>query len=126
VSALIRTVSGDNTAFPLAVEVNGLVFAKDIRPLRRDNPRARVPEGIEQQTALTLDHLMSLLGELDLRPERLVAVTVYLANFDRDFKRMNEVFRAALPAEASAARSCIGVSALPDGCLIQIDAVIAR
>lgn len=106
---------------PLAVSTGGFVIARGILPIRYDNPRARIPEGIEQQTALVLTHVQQLLKQAGVEQSQIVTIEISLANLSRDFERMDRVYRTIFDARAGPARSCIGVSELPEGALIQIN-----
>jgi 2-iminobutanoate/2-iminopropanoate deaminase len=117
---------GGNSQIPVATEVNGLIFARGLLPIRYDNPRAQVPEGIEQQTALVLNHAKTLLKQMTLTEDRLLAVSIGLSNLARDYERMDRVYRASFGNGALAARSCAGVVELPGECLIQLDFTAAR
>jgi enamine deaminase RidA (YjgF/YER057c/UK114 family) len=102
------------------------VIARGILPIRYDNPRARIPEGIEQQTALVMAHVQQLLKQAGVEQSQIVTIDIALANFSRDFERMDGVYRTIFDMHPGPARSCIGVSELPEGALIQLGFMAAR
>jgi 2-iminobutanoate/2-iminopropanoate deaminase len=80
--------------------------------------------GIGEQTERCLKNIAEILGAAGLSLNDVVKTTVFLTDLAK-FQEMNEVyarhFRAPYPA-----RSTIGVSALPRGVPIEIEAVAVR
>ena len=111
---------------PHAVSAGGFVMARGILPVRYDNPRARIPEGIEQQAALVFAHVQQLLIQAGMEKSRIATIDIALANFSRDFERMDRIYRTVFDVHSGPARSCIGVSELPEGALIQLNFLAAR
>jgi enamine deaminase RidA (YjgF/YER057c/UK114 family) len=109
-----------------AVETDGLVFLTGQFPRDLDDPEAPLPEGIAAQTTRTMGNLARALGALGMGLEHLVSVRVYLSAFERDYAAMNEAYAAALPPGGRPVRTCIGVTALVRGALIEIEAVARR
>jgi len=105
---------------PHAISTSGFLIGRGLLPIRYDNPRARIPEGIEQQTALVLAHVRQVLKQAGFEQSRIVTIDIALSNFSRDFERMDTIYRTVFETEPGPARSCIGVSELPEGALIQI------
>ena len=58
--------------------------------------------------------------------ERVVGVRSYLLHFDADCAAMNAVYAGYFPAGRRPARTCIGVSGLAKGALIEVDVVARR
>ena len=56
----------------------------------------------------------------------MVQVRVYLLAFDRDYDAMNAAYATWFDAGRRPARTCIGVSGLAKGALIEIDFVVRR
>ena len=56
----------------------------------------------------------------------VVSVRVYLLDFDRDYTAMNSVYATYFPPGRLPARTCVGVSGLAKGALIEIDLVARR
>ena len=87
-----------------AIEVNGMVFASGQIPV---NPATgEIPEGIEAQA------------------EQVVKTTVFIQNMD-DFGKVNEIYAKYFEG-ACPARSCVEVSKLPKGVLMEMEAIAAK
>ena len=56
----------------------------------------------------------------------MVQVRVYLLHFERDYDAMNAVYATCFEPNKRPARTCIGVSGLAKGALIEIDMVARR
>ena len=108
-----------------AVEAEGWVFLTGSFPRDLANPDAPFPEGIAAQTERTLGNMARTLKGLDLGFRNLVSVRVFLTSFARDYADMNAVY-ARLMGEARPARTCIGVTDLVRGALIEIDGIARR
>jgi 2-iminobutanoate/2-iminopropanoate deaminase len=103
-----------------AVRSGSLVFCSGQIPL--DPPTGQLVEGgIEAQTAQVLDNLTAVLAAAGLTLGDVVKTTVFLASMD-DFPAVNEVY-ARYFDEDPPARSTIGVSALPKGARVEIEAI---
>ena len=80
-----------------------------------------VPGDIEVQTERVLRNLEGVLlaggGSLD----QVVKTTIYLTNMD-EFPRVNKVYGRFF-AESLPARATVGVSALPKGALVEVEAL---
>lgn len=109
-----------------AVETDGFVFLTGQFPRDLDDPDAPFPDGIAAQTSRTMGNLARALGALGLGLEHLVSVRVYLSAFERDYAAMNDAYAAALPEGGRPVRSCIGVTALVRGALIEVEAIARR
>ena len=109
-----------------AVEADGFVFLTGQFPRDLDDPEAAFPEGIVAQTTRSMGNLARALGALGLGLEHLVSVRVYLTDFERDYAAMNAAYAAALPEGGRPVRTCIGVTALVRGALIEIEAIARR
>ncbi|WP_198374689.1 RidA family protein [Neoroseomonas rubea] len=109
-----------------AVEADGFVFLTGQFPRDLDDPEAPLPEGIAAQTTRTMGNLARALGALGLGLGDLVSVRVYLSAFERDYAAMNEAYATCLPPGGRPVRTCIGVTALVRGALIEVEAVAKR
>ena len=56
----------------------------------------------------------------------MVQARVYLTQFERDYAPMNAVYRSYFAEGKLPARTCIGVTALAVGALVEIDLVARR
>lgn len=122
---LFETAARPVAPYSHAVEADGWAFLTGQIPNHPEDDRRPLPDGIEAQTRRTLDNLAIVLENLDLGLEHVVAARVFLTHFDRDYEAMNAVYRGYFPADRLPARTCIGVTGLARGALVEID-VIAR
>ena len=111
--------------FSHAVEADGWVFVTGQMPTDPQDDAAPLPDGIEAQTRRVMDNLSIVLAGLELGLSHVVAARVFLTEFERDYATMNAVYRSYFPADRLPARTCVGVTALARGALVEID-FIAR
>ena len=112
--------------FSHAVETDGWVFLTGQMPIWPDDPDRPLPEGIGAQTRRVMDNLIIVLEGMDLTLADVVQARVYLTQFDRDYAAMNEIYRSYFEAGRLPARTCVGVSGLAVGALVEIDMVARR
>lgn len=112
--------------FSHVVQVGGWAFLTGQMPTDPADPDAPLPEGIEAQTRRVMDNLKIVLAGVDLGLEHVVQARVYLTDFERDYAAMNAVYSSYFPADRLPARTCVGVSALAVGALVEIDMVARR
>jgi 2-iminobutanoate/2-iminopropanoate deaminase len=109
-----------------AVEADGWVFLTGQIPNDPADDRRPLPAGIEAQTRRTFENLKIVLENLGLALEHVVAARVFLTHFERDYEAMNAVYRGYFPADRLPSRTCIGVTALARGALVEIDFISRR
>lgn len=80
-----------------------------------------VPGGIEAETERVLANLEEVLAAAGATLADVVKTTVFLADF-ADFQAMNAIYVRAFPSEPPA-RATVGVSALPRGAKIELEAI---
>jgi enamine deaminase RidA (YjgF/YER057c/UK114 family) len=68
----------------------------------------------------------SVLAGIGLGFEHVLQARVFLTEFERDYAAMNAVYASYFPADRRPARTCIGVTALARGGLVEIDLVAKR
>ncbi|WP_223851575.1 MULTISPECIES: RidA family protein [Cupriavidus] len=112
--------------FSHAVEANGFVFVTGQMPFLGTGLDSGYPEGIEAQTHQVMKNLTTVLEGCKLGLENVVQVRVYLTDFDRDYDTMNRTYASYWPVGRRPARTCIGVTGLAKGALIEIDMVAVR
>ena len=112
--------------FSHAVEVDGWVLLTGQMPTDPDDPDKPLPDGIAAQTARVMDNLIIVLKGVGLELSHVVQARVYLTDFERDYAAMNETYRSYFPADRLPARTCVGVSGLAVGALVEIDMVARR
>jgi reactive intermediate/imine deaminase len=112
--------------FSHAVEADGWVQLTGQMPTDPDDPAKPLPGGIEAQTRRVMDNLALVLGELGLGLEHVTSVRAYLVEFERDYAGMNTAYASYFPADRLPARTCIGVTGMAVGALVEIDMVARR
>ena len=111
---------------PHATEVDGFVYLTGQFPRDLDAPEAPFPEGIAAQTQATLRNMARVLKALALGWENLVSMRVFLTEFARDHEALNAAYGGIIPVECRPVRTCVGVTALVRGALIEMDCVAKR
>lgn len=112
--------------FSHAVEVDGFVFITGQMPTLPDDDSAPLPKGIEAQTRRVMDNLILVLKGLGLGLEHVVNVRAYLTRFEQDYAPMNVTYRGYFPQDRLPSRTCVGVTGLARGALVEIDMVARR
>ncbi len=111
--------------FSHATAAAGWLFVTGQMPTDPDDDNAPLPEGIEAQTGRVMDNLQLVLAGAGSGLDQVVFARVYLTDFERDYAAMNRVYRSYFAAGRLPARTCIGVTGLARGALIEID-LLAR
>jgi reactive intermediate/imine deaminase len=106
-----------------AVEVDGWLFITGQMPIA---PDGSVPEGIENQTKVVFENLKTVLGRVGSNLREVVSARVFLTQFDAHYERMNTVYRTYFDPKRFPARTCVGVTGLARGCLVEIDFIARR
>jgi 2-iminobutanoate/2-iminopropanoate deaminase len=106
-----------------AVETQGWLFITGQMPIGADG---LVPEGIEAQTRTVFENLRTVLAGVGSSLGEVVAARVFLTDFQAHYERMNAVYRTFFPAGRFPARTCVGVTGLARGCLVEIDFIARR
>lgn len=105
------------------VEVNGLVFFSG--QIAIDPAVGKiVATDIEGQTRRVLANISALLDAAELTAEDVVKTTVFITDI-ADFAKVNAIYAQTF-SSLPPARSCVEVSALPSGALVEIEIVAAR
>ncbi|MBR6229167.1 MAG: RidA family protein [Eubacterium sp.] len=106
-----------------AVETESLIFTSGVIPI---NPVTNelVLGGIQEQADQAIANLIELVRAAGREPEDVVKTTVFIKNMD-DFQTVNEVYEKYF-TKCFPARSCVEVSRLPKGVLIEIEAIIGK
>jgi 2-iminobutanoate/2-iminopropanoate deaminase len=102
-----------------AIKAGGLVFVSGQIGLRPGE--SELVGGIAEQTEQDFRNLGSILEEAGCGLDRLVKITVFLADFG-DFQAMNEVY-SRYAGETPPARATVEVAALPSDAKVEIEAV---
>jgi len=102
-----------------AVRAGGLLFVAGQIPL--DPATGAMPSGIAEQTRRVLLNVQAVLEAAGGSLADVVKTTVFLCDIT-EFPAMNEVY-ATFFAESPPARSTVGVSHLPKGARVEIEAI---
>jgi 2-iminobutanoate/2-iminopropanoate deaminase len=112
--------------FSHATESDGWVFVTGQMPFAGTSLDSHYPEGIVAQTHQVMRNLQTVLAGCGLALADVLQVRVYLLHFDRDYATMNAAYESYFPAGRRPARTCVGVSGLAKGALVEIDMVARR
>jgi enamine deaminase RidA (YjgF/YER057c/UK114 family) len=73
-----------------------------------------------------MDNLILVLAGVGLTLGNVLSVRAYLTQFERDYALMNQTYSDYFPAKRLPARTCIGVTGLAVGALVEIDCIARR
>ena len=106
------------------VWVDGWGFISGVGPVEPENPALALPEAVEDQTRKILVNLEKILQRRGLGRQHVVSVRIHLIDFKRFYERMNRAYSTFFQGDRAPARSCIGVSALTRGALVEMDFIV--
>ncbi|PZW46669.1 enamine deaminase RidA (YjgF/YER057c/UK114 family) [Humitalea rosea] len=109
-----------------AAEADGFVFLTGQFGRDLDRPDDPLPDGIAAQTDRALSNMARVLGGLGLGLWNVLSVRVFLTRFRQDYDEMNLVYARHFTDGARPVRTCVGVTDLVRGALIEIDCVAKR
>ena len=112
--------------FSHAVEADGWIFLTGQMPFVGTSVDEPYPEGIEAQTHAVVRNLDTVLKGIGLSLANVLSARVFLTRFEQDFAAMNAVYASYFPEGKRPARTCVGVTALAKGALVEIDFVARR
>ena len=112
--------------FSHAVECDGWVQLTGQMPTDPTDGQRPLPEGIQAQTRQVMDNLFIVLNEVQLKLEHVLSARVFLTNFKRDYEDMNNVYSSYFAPDRLPARTCVGVTDLALGALVEIDMIAKR
>jgi len=124
----IETIATADAAAPgghysQATAWNGLLFVSGQLPVRPDGSHmADAP--FEAQAAQVMANLLAIVRAGGSSPERILKVTVYVADIAH-WPAFNRIYAEAM-GEAKPARAVVPVPALNHGYLVEVEAVAAR
>lgn len=104
-----------------AIELDSLVFASG--QIALDPKTGELAQGIEAQAHQALKNAQAVIKASGALWENVIKTTVFITNID-DFGKVNEIY-ATYFDKPYPARSCVEVSRLPKGALIEVE-VIAK
>ena len=112
--------------FSHAVAAGDWLFVTGQMPTDPNNDDAPLPPGIEAQTRRVIENLKLVLAGGGSGLDRIVFARVYLTHFERDYAAMNAVYQSYFEPGRLPARTCIGVTGLARGALVEIDLLACR
>ncbi len=112
--------------FSHATEIDGWVFVTGQMPTVPGALDAPLADGIEAQTHQVMRNLASVLAGVGLDLSHVTMARAYLTAFERDYAPFNAVYQSYFAAGKLPARTCIGVTALAKGALVEVDLVARR
>jgi 2-aminophenol/2-amino-5-chlorophenol 1,6-dioxygenase alpha subunit len=122
-------------AYPHARRVGDLLFLSGIGPRdpqtdaipggpARDAQARRLPYDIEAQTRAAVHNVQTILQAAGSSLDRVLDVTVFLIDMERDFAAFNRVY-AELLGHAGATRTTVAVDALPTPIAVELKVIAA-
>ena len=112
--------------FSHAVEFDGWVQLTGQMPTDPIDDTKPLPDGIQAETRRVMDNLAIILNEMQLGLENVLSTRVFLTNFRRDYDAMNNIYKSYFANDRLPARTCVGVTDLALGALVEIDMVARR
>jgi 2-iminobutanoate/2-iminopropanoate deaminase len=112
--------------FSHAVAADGWVFVTGQMPTDPGDDNVPLPEGVEAQTRRVVENLKIVLAGAGSALDKVVFARVYLTHFERDYAAMNAIWRTYFAEGRLPARTCIGVTGLARGALVEIDLLAKR
>ncbi len=106
--------------YPHARRVGNLLFLSGIGP--RERGTNKIPEGIEAQTLAVFQNVRWVLEESGSSWDKLVDVTVFLTNMERDFPAYNKLWAQHF-TQNPPCRTTIGITSLPTPISIELKCV---
>jgi 2-aminomuconate deaminase len=106
--------------YPHARRSGDLVFLSGIGP--RHPTTEQIPEGIEAQTRACIENVRVILEDAGTSLAKVVDVTVFLTNMERDFAAYNRVY-AEFFGEIRPTRTTVGVVALPSPISVELKVI---
>ena len=110
--------------FSHAVRAGDYLFITGQMPTLKNDNTKLVDGGIEAQTHQVMKNLLEVLNAAGSSLEKVIFARVYLVNFG-DFDKMNSVYSSYFAEDKLPARTCIGVTGLAVGALVEIDFIAA-
>ena len=112
--------------FSHAVEFDGWVQLTGQMPTDPIDDSKPLPDCIQAETRRVMDNLAIILNEMQLGMENVLSTRVFLTNFKRDYEPMNNIYKSYFANDRLPARTCVGVTDLALGALVEIDMVARR
>lgn len=104
------------------IKLGNMLYASG--QLGLDPQTGELPQGIEAQTKQALANVEAILTEAGMTKSDVIKTTVFIADMN-DFVVVNGIY-AEFFGEHKPARSCVEVSKLPKGGLVEIEIIAAE
>jgi 2-aminomuconate deaminase len=108
--------------YPHARRLGDLLFLSGIGP--RHRVTEQIPQGIEAQTRACIENIRAILEDAGSSLEKVVDVTVFLTDIDRDFAAFNRVYGEFFDA-IRPTRTTVGVVGLPVAISVELKVIAA-
>lgn len=105
-----------------AIQAGELLFCSGQIPLDPKTGTLVPVDDVWAQTRQAMDNLKAVVEAGGSTMERVVKMTLYLANM-ADYPVVNEVYAEYFPDDAAPARVAVEVSSLPKGARLEVDAI---
>ena len=112
--------------FSHAVKVGPWLLVTGQMPTWPDDDARALPAGVAAQTRRVVDNLVIVLEAAGMAWTDVVQARIYLTALERDYAAMNEVWRGLFLPGHLPARTCVGVTGLARGALVEIDVMAFR
>lgn len=106
--------------FSHAVKAGNYLFITGQMPTLKNNKSKLISGGIEEQTHQVMKNLIDVLKGCGSSLNKVIFSRVYLVEF-KNFDKMNMVYASYFDKNKLPARTCIGVTGLAVGALVEID-----
>ena len=106
-----------------AIVAGDMVFTSGQIPLSAETGIV-VGDDVSAQAVQALDNLKAVLAGAGCGLDDVVKTTVFITDMSK-FALVNEIY-AKYFTEKAPARSCVEVSKLPKGCLVEVEAIAVR
>ena len=105
-----------------AIEVNGFISASGQIPIVPEKGEI-IATTIEEQTEQVISNIKAVLNAAGSDITKVVKTTCFLASLG-DFAKFNEVYGKHFTGRP--ARSCVEISALPKGALVEVEVIAVK
>jgi 2-aminophenol/2-amino-5-chlorophenol 1,6-dioxygenase alpha subunit len=109
-------LSGIGPRQPLTGEIPGVV---------RDAAGSVIDHDIEVQTRACIENIRAILEEAGSSLDKVLDVTVYLTDMERDFQRFNKVYGEFF-ADVQPTRTTVGVDSLPTPIAVELKVIASK
>jgi len=106
-------------AYSQAIEAGGFVFAAG--QVGIDPATGELASGLSGQAERAFQNVRAILAAAEASAENIVKITIYLTDL-KEFAAVNKIYEDFVGLNRPA-RTTVGVAALPNGALIEIDAI---